>query len=85
MSDTKTTHYTVVFPKDLNNNDTLFDGLAMQWMDEVAYITATRVTRKKMTTVAVLKVYLTALILPNTIIEISGLVKKLGLQKRKFL
>ncbi len=43
----ETRQFKVIFPSTLNDHDTLFGGTAMQWMDEVAYITATRFTRKK--------------------------------------
>lgn len=85
MISSKTTLYKVIFPKDLNNNGTLFGGLAMQWMDEVAYITATRFTRKKMVTVSVCNVNFIAPVLPNTIVEISGIVQKVGAAKMEVL
>lgn len=47
-----TTQYKIVLPNTLNNNETLFGGTAMQWMDEVAYIEAIRYTKKKMVTVS---------------------------------
>jgi len=85
MISAKTTHYKVIFPRDLNNNGTLFGGLAMQWMDEVAYITATRFTRKKMVTVSVCKVNFVAPVRPNTIVEISGTVQKVSPAKMEVL
>jgi acyl-CoA hydrolase len=85
MINEKTTHYKVVFPRDLNNNGTLFGGLAMQWMDEVAYITATRFTRKKMVTVSVSKVNFIAPVEPNMIVEISGTVQKVSSVKMEVL
>ena len=48
---TPTKQYRVVFPKHLNSNGTFFGGEAMQWLDEVAFITATRFTRQRMITV----------------------------------
>jgi len=85
MISPKTTHYKVIFPRDLNNNGTLFGGLAMQWMDEVAYITATRFTRKKMVTVSVSKVNFTAPVLPNMIVEVCGTVQKVSPAKMEVL
>lgn len=42
-----------IFPGTQNANHTLFGGEALKWMDEVASITATRYSRKKMFTVAI--------------------------------
>lgn len=65
-----------VFPYTFNANETLFGGLAMQWMDEVAYITATRCTRRRMFTVQTNHVKFLKAILPNTIVEVIGTVEK---------
>lgn len=46
----------IVFPNALNDHNTLFGGVAMQWMDEVAYITAIRFTKNKMDPVAADKI-----------------------------
>ena len=43
-----TRQFKAIFPNTLNANETLFGGEAMKWMDEVAYITATRFTRQRM-------------------------------------
>ena len=42
----QTQQFRVVFPKYLNSNGTLFGGKAMQWLDEVAFIAATRYSRQ---------------------------------------
>jgi len=42
----------MVFPATTNHYDTLFGGIALQWMDEVAYIAATRFSRKTMVTIS---------------------------------
>jgi acyl-CoA hydrolase len=44
--------FKAVFPNTTNHYDTLFGGTAMHLMDEVAFITATRFTRKTMVTVS---------------------------------
>ncbi|MBP8917273.1 MAG: acyl-CoA thioesterase, partial [Chitinophagales bacterium] len=41
-----------IFPNTTNHYDTLFGGTALMWMDEVAFITATRFSRQKMVTVS---------------------------------
>ena len=66
----------VIFPGTLNDNDMLFGGMAMQWMDEVAYITATRYTRKKMVTVSSDKIQFLLPVQSGTIAEITGKVIK---------
>ncbi len=67
-----------VFPGTLNDHETLFGGLLMQWMDEVAYITATRYTRKKMVTVSVDSVRFLKPIQPGMIVELIGRVSYAG-------
>lgn len=41
-----------VFPDTTNHHDTLFGGTALQWMDEVSFIAATRFCRKPIVTVS---------------------------------
>lgn len=43
--------FKAVFPNTTNHYDTLFGGTAMQLMDEVVYIAATRFSRQRMITV----------------------------------
>lgn len=54
----ETKQFKVIFPHTLNDHDTLFGGIAMQWMNEVAYIVAFRFSRKKVVTVSAEKVHL---------------------------
>ncbi|MBR7887514.1 acyl-CoA thioesterase [Marinomonas sp. A79] len=42
----------MVFPATTNHYDTLFGGIALKWMDEVAYIAAMRFSRKTMVTIS---------------------------------
>lgn len=72
----ETRQFKAVFPNTLNANDTLFGGQAMQWMDEVAYITATRFTRQRMFTVNTEKIRFLKAIAPNTIVEVVGRIEK---------
>lgn len=74
----KTRQFKAIFPDSLNANNTLFGGLAMQWMDEVAYITATRLSRQRLFTVKVDKIKFLKPIKPDSIIEIIGTVEKAG-------
>lgn len=41
-----------IFPGTTNHHDTLFGGQALAWMDEVAFISATRFCRKPLVTVS---------------------------------
>jgi acyl-CoA hydrolase len=78
ITNPSTKQYRVVFPKHLNSNGTFFGGEAMQWLDEVAFITATRYTRQRMITVKIENIRFLKPILPNTILEIAGQVIKMG-------
>jgi acyl-CoA hydrolase len=74
----QTQQFKVVFPKHLNSNGTFFGGEAMQWLDEVAFITATRYTRQRMITVKIGNIRFLKPILPDTILEIVGKIVKVG-------
>ncbi|MFA6950963.1 MAG: hotdog domain-containing protein [Lentimicrobiaceae bacterium] len=74
--DAETRQVRVVFPNNVNEHNTLFGGTAMQWMDEVAYITAIRLTRNRMVTVSVEKIKFKLPVKPGTIAEIIGKVIK---------
>ncbi|MFO8001429.1 MAG: hotdog domain-containing protein [Marinilabilia sp.] len=65
----------MVFPGTLNANGTLFGGEMMKWMDEVAFITATRATRQRIFTARVDQIEFIAPIEENSIIEIIGSVR----------
>lgn len=67
-----------VFPGLLNANETLFGGHAMKWMDEVAFLTATRFTRQHMYTVKVKDIQFLKAIEKDSIIELVGRVVKVG-------
>ncbi len=65
----------IVFQSMLNDQKNLFGGLAMQWMDEVAYITAKRYTRKNMVTVSVNNVRFLHPVKEGMIVKITGKMK----------
>jgi len=71
----------VVFKNLINDHNTLFGGIALQWMDEVAYITATRFCRKKVVTVSTGKINFKKPIPYGTIVELIGTVEKAGMVK----
>lgn len=70
--------FKAVFPNTTNHYDTLFGGTAMSLMDEVAFITATRFSRKRVVTVSSSKIDFTKPIPAGTIIELVGQVKRVG-------
>lgn len=70
--------FKAVFPNTTNHYDTLFGGTAMLLMDEVAFITATRFSRKRMVTVSSDKIDFTRPIPAGTIIELIGRVVHVG-------
>lgn len=48
----KTRVVKAVFPFTTNHHETLFGGQALSWMDETAFIAATRFSRKRLVTVS---------------------------------
>lgn len=70
--------FKAIFPDSTNHYDTLFGGMAMQLMDEVAFITATRFTRKKVVTVSSDRINFNRPIPAGKIIELIGKVVKVG-------
>jgi acyl-CoA hydrolase len=70
--------FKAVFPNTTNHYDTLFGGTAMQMMDEVAFITATRFTRQTVVTVSSDKIDFKKPIPSGTIVELIGKVTHLG-------
>jgi len=78
IKESETRIFKAVFPSDTNHYDTLFGGTAMQLMDEVAFIAATRFTRKKVVTVSSDKIDFSMPIPGGTIIELIGKVTYIG-------
>ncbi|AFD07162.1 acyl-CoA thioesterase [Solitalea canadensis] len=70
--------FKAVFPNTTNHYDTLFGGTAMHLMDEVAFITATRFTRKRVVTVSSDRIDFSKPIPAGTIIELVGRVAHIG-------
>ena len=77
--------FKAVFPNTTNHYDTLFGGTAMHLMDEVAFITATRFTRKMMVTVSSDKIDFNKPIPSGTIIELVGKILHIGNTSLKVL
>ena len=78
INNAETRIFKAVFPNTTNHYDTLFGGTAMQLMDEVAFITATRFSRKRMVTVSSDKIDFNKPIPAGTIIELTGRVVHVG-------
>ena len=78
IENSRTSIFKAVFPNTTNHYDTLFGGTAMQLMDEVAFITATRFSRKKMVTVSSSQIDFSEPIPSGTIIELVGKVVRIG-------
>lgn len=78
IKQSETRIFKAVFPNTTNHYDTLFGGTAMQLMDEVAFITATRFTRQTVVTVSSDKIDFKKPIPAGTIIELIGKVIHVG-------
>ncbi|WP_108869841.1 acyl-CoA thioesterase [Aquimarina aquimarini] len=70
--------FKAVFPNTTNHYETLFGGTALQLMDEVSFICATRFSRKKMVTISTDKIDFEKPIPAGTIIELVAKVTKVG-------
>lgn len=70
--------FKAVFPNTTNHYDTLFGGTALSLMDEVAFIAATRFSRKKMVTVSSSRIDFNQPIPHGTIIELIARVIEVG-------
>lgn len=77
--------FKAVFPDVTNHYDTMFGGMAMQMMDEVAFIAATRFSRKRMVTVSSDRINFTRPIPAGTIIELVSKVIHIGNTSLKVL
>jgi acyl-CoA hydrolase len=78
IKESETRIFKAVFPNTTNHYNTLFGGTAMQLMDEVAFITATRFSRKRCVTVSSDRIDFKKPIPAGTIVELVGRVTKVG-------
>ncbi len=74
----ETSQFRLIFPNTLNGHDNLFGGLAMQWMDEVAYITALRFAKQKIVTIYTDNIKFLKPIESGAIIQILGNISKVS-------
>ncbi len=68
----------LVFPQDTNPLGTLYGGTALQWMDEVAFLAATRYARRQVVTVSMDRVDFKVPIPQGSIVELIGDVVETG-------
>jgi acyl-CoA hydrolase len=67
-----------VIPNTTNHYDTLFGGTLLSWMDEVAFVTATRYARLPVVTVSIDRTDFKHAIPAGTIVELVGRVDSVG-------
>lgn len=70
--------FKAVLPNTTNHYNTLFGGTALQMMDEVAFICATRFSRKRMVTVTSDQIHFKHSIPAGTLIELVAKVVYVG-------
>ena len=78
IKETRTSAFKIVFSNKTNHYDTLFGGEAMLMMNEVAFITATRFSRKVCVTASSSHIDFNIPIPSGTFIELIGEVSKIG-------
>lgn len=74
----RTRTFKAVFPGETNHYETLFGGVALLWMDEVAFIAATRFSREKVVTVSSDKVNFKVPIQTGSLVELDARITKVG-------
>lgn len=67
-----------VFPGKTNHYQTLFGGQALNWMDEIAFIAATRYARKQFVTVSTDPIAFKTPIPEGSLVELIGTVIEVG-------
>jgi acyl-CoA hydrolase len=78
MEQSRTSTFKTVFPKATNRHDTLFGGTALQWIDEVASIAATRFCRQEVSTVSLDRTDFNKPIPSGSIVELIAQVFTVG-------
>jgi acyl-CoA hydrolase len=78
INESQTIVYKAVFPGDTNHHNTMFGGTVMSYMDEVAFLTATRFSRKSIVTVSSDKINFQHPIPHGTIIKVVGTIVRVG-------
>lgn len=78
INKSRTRLFKAVFPPITNHHNTMHGGKAMEIMDEIAFITATRFCRKAFVTVGSERINYKKPLPAGTIIEVVGEVAKVG-------
>lgn len=78
VAESRTRITKLVFPQDTNPIGTLYGGTALHWMDEVAFLTATRYARCQVVTVSMDRVDFKIPIEKGAIVELVGEVVDVG-------
>ena len=67
-----------IFPDTTNHHDTLFGGTALQWMDEISFIAATRFSRQNIVTVSSDKIDFKHPVPAGSVVELVANVIEVG-------
>lgn len=78
MNESLTVQTRIVLPGDINTHNTLFGGLLMQYIDEVAAVAAKRHTQREVVTAAIDEVHFHQPILKGNIITLEAYVSSVG-------
>ncbi len=78
IKDSETHVFKVVFPGTTNHHNTMFGGTVLYIMDEIAFMTATRFSRKTIVTVSSDKIDFKHPIPAGTLVELIGKVTRVG-------
>lgn len=78
INNAETHIFKAVFPSTTNHYETLFGGTALHLMDEVAFICATRFSRKKVVTISTGQIDFKKPIPAGTLIELVAKVDSVG-------
>ena len=68
----------IVFPSQVNHYGTLHGGYALQWMDQAAWICATRYSRKTMVTIASDRVEFKKPVYEGAIVMLKAHISRVG-------
>jgi acyl-CoA hydrolase len=68
----------IVFPNNVNHYGTLFGGFALQWMDQAAWICATRYARKTMVTIASDRIEFKKPVLEGSMVMLRANITRVG-------
>ena len=77
-NDSEFTLTQIVFPNNVNHYGTLFGGFALQWMDQAAWICATRYARKTMVTIASDRIEFKKPVLEGSMVMLRANITRVG-------